>query len=245
MGRIRVLTWNVCGDKQERADLAIKVIDKEEPDIMFFQEARKTNPKCSNMYDVISNLGVYEFAFCNEFQDGGISFGGQKFYPFVGMSKAYYAFVRKGVFNPGDIQLDLVDYVCQLNALEEDAKSYADQLTQRRPAFFELTHSESGETVIFFTWHAPLSEAGGGVFNETSHEFFSWVANNLAEGKVGIIAGDMNATAKEIGSSYPDDWVAAGHHLDHVVTNKDLENCCYYDDVKSDVHYLYLADVVF
>ncbi len=62
-------------------------------------------------------------------------------------------------------------------------------------------------------------------------------------GKVGIIAGDMNATKKQIASTYDDSFEAAGKNLAHILTNETLSNAVWYEDVKSDVHYIFLADI--
>ena len=240
MPEIRVLTWNVCGDKQARADLAVDLITKEQPDIMLFQEARKTSPRLSNLYTTISNSPEFAFLFCDEYGASGISYGKNNFYPDT-TGKCYYCFYRKSAFSAASM-LRRVDYRQYLAPGGKDAD--ANLLSTRPPAYVQLTEATSGADVILFTWHAPLSGAGGGVFNAQAHAFFDAIATQMVKGKVGIIAGDMNASVKQIAKTYSDVFEAAGHHLDHILTNQSIENAGYYEDIKSDVHYLYLADVV-
>jgi endonuclease/exonuclease/phosphatase family metal-dependent hydrolase len=239
MPKIRVMTWNVCGDAQARADLAETVIISESPDILLFQEARKTNPKLSNLYDVISNHVDFKFLFCDEYEMGAIRYGGQNYYPDT-KGRCYYCFYRKSKFTR-TTDLDLVDYRHYLSPGGKDKD--ANLLTTRAPAYVELTHNGSNDTVLLFTWHAPLAAVGGAVFNAQAHRFFNTVATNMMQGKVTIIAGDMNATGKQIAKAYDDEFEAAGHRLAHLLTNMTLRNAAWYDDVKSDVHYLFLADV--
>jgi len=52
-------------------------------------------------------------------------------------------------------------------------------LTTRPPWLISLTHIGSGTTIRLFTWHAPVSEAGGSVFNAQAHDFFANLANAL------------------------------------------------------------------
>jgi endonuclease/exonuclease/phosphatase family metal-dependent hydrolase len=239
MPTLRVLTWNVCGDNQARAEMADKVIGIEDPDILLFQEARKTQPKLSNLYTKISNHPGYDFLYCDEYDSKGISYGGKNFYPDT-TGKTYYCFYKKAKVQPNGV-LGRVDYRNWLSPTGKDPN--ANVLTTRPPAYVELTEATTQATVLLFTWHAPLSGVGGGVFNYQAHSFFDRVATNMAAGKVGIIAGDLNATGKQIAKTYSNIFETSGHHLDHILTNKTLSQCGWYDDVKSDVHYLYLADV--
>lgn len=239
MPTIRVLTWNVCGDAQARADLAQKVIMTASPDILLFQEARKTNPKLSNLYVAITNDPNFAFLFCDEYQSSGIQYGKNKYYPDT-KGKCYYCFYRKTKLSKVK-DMKLVDYRKYLSPGGTDQN--ANLLTTRAPAYAKLQEVTSHQTVLLFTWHAPLAGAGGGVFNQQAHDFFNAVATQKVQGKVGIIAGDMNAKAKQIANTYDDIFEAGGHHLDHILTNAALTNCSWYDDVKSDVHYLFLADV--
>jgi exonuclease III len=239
MPSLRVLTWNVCGDKQARADLAVHVISKEQPDIMLFQEARKTNPKLSNLYTAIEASKDYKGLFCDEYPGTGIQYGKQNYYPDTS-GKCYYCFCRTTtVAATGAMQR--VDYRNYLSPGGGDAN--ANLLTTRAPAYVELAVAGSSKPVLLFTWHAPLAGAGGGVFNAQAHAFFNSVATQMVAGKIGIIAGDMNAKEKQIAKSYDDIFETSGFHLDHILTNANLKNGAYYDDVMSDVHYLYLADV--
>ena len=137
--------------------------------------------------------------------------------------------------------MELVDYRTYLSPGGKDGN--ANLLTTRAPAYVELKEKTTNHVVLLFTWHAPLAGAGGSVFNAQAHGFFNSVAVTMMNGKVGIIAGDMNASSKQIAKSYDDDLETAGHHLDHILTNMTLKNASWYDDVKSDVHYLFLADV--
>jgi endonuclease/exonuclease/phosphatase family metal-dependent hydrolase len=239
MASIRVMTWNVCGDKQARADLAATVISTEKPDILLFQEARKTNPALSNLYTTISTSTDFAFLFCDEYLRAGISYGGKNYYPDTS-GKCYYCFYRKAKLSAASA-MQRVDYRKYLSPGGGDAN--ANLLTTRAPAYVELTEASSGATVLLFTWHAPLAGAGGGVFNAQAHAFFNAIATQMVKGKVGIIAGDMNAKEKQIAKSYDDVFETSGFHLDHILTNANLKNGAYYDDVMSDVHYLYLADV--
>lgn len=239
MPTIRVLTWNVCGDAQARADLAETVINSEKPDILLFQEARKTNPKLSNLYTVIDNSSDFEFLFCDEYQSSGIKYGNQNYYPDT-KGKCYYCFYRKTKLSKSS-GMKLVDYRTYLSPGGKDGN--ANLLTTRAPAYVTLTENTTNHKVLLFTWHAPLSGAGGGVFNAQAHSFFNSVATQMVTGKVGIIAGDMNAKGKQIAKTYDDVFETAGVHLDHILTNMNLKNASWYDDVKSDVHYLFLADV--
>jgi endonuclease/exonuclease/phosphatase family metal-dependent hydrolase len=239
MPTIRVMTWNVCGDAQARADLAETVIGKEKPDILLFQEARKTKPKDSNLYEVISNLGDFRFLFCDEYESQGIPYGGQNYYPDT-KGKSYYCFYRKAKLTK-KTDIALVDYRVHLSPNGKDPN--ANLLSTRAPAYVELTELTTNHTVLLFTWHAPLSGVGGGIFNSQAHDFFDMVAKTMMKGKVGIIAGDMNATTKQIAKTYDDVFETAGKHYSHLLTNMNLENAAWYDDVKSDVHYLFLADV--
>jgi endonuclease/exonuclease/phosphatase family metal-dependent hydrolase len=237
---IKVLTWNICGDKQARADVADDVVGKEKPDIIVFQEARKTNPLLSNLYNTSKNFGNYEFLVANEYQQGGINYGGQNYYPDT-TGKAYYAFYEKTVFaNNPKPALTLVDYTKYLTGKGD---SNADLLTTRRPAHAEFKHKASGHAVLLFTWHAPLSGAGGGVFNQAAHSFFATIADIMAKNKVAVIAGDMNASSKQVAKTYSNVWETGGNKLDHVLTNVTLKDSTWYDDAKSDVHYLHVATV--
>jgi endonuclease/exonuclease/phosphatase family metal-dependent hydrolase len=239
MPTIRVMTWNVCGDAQARADLATTVVGSETPDILLFQEARKTNPKLSNLYDTISNSQDFKFLFCDEYEGAGIRYGNQNYYPDT-KGKCYYCFFRKTKLTKST-DMSLVDYRHYLSPGGGD--SNANLLTTRAPAYVELTETTSNDTVLLFTWHAPLLGVAGGIFNQQAHSFFDTVAANMVTGKVGIIAGDMNATGKQIARTYDNIFEAAGKHYSHLLTNKTLSNASWYDDVKSDVHYLFLADV--
>lgn len=239
MPTIRVMTWNVCGDAQARADLAVTVINSEKPDILLFQEARKTNPKLSNLYDAISTSQDFKFLFCDEYESGGISYGKNNYYPDT-KGKCYYCFFRKTKLSKST-DMELVDYRHYLSPGGGD--SNANLLTTRAPAYCELTETTTNDTVLLFTWHAPLLGVSGGIFNHQAHSFFDTVATNMVQGKVGIIAGDMNATGKQIAKVYDNIFETAGKHYSHLLTNKTLSNAAWYDDVKSDVHYLFLADV--
>jgi hypothetical protein len=44
----------------------------------------------------------------------------------------------------------------------------------------------------------------------------------MAQGKVLIIAGDMNAKATQVAQHYDNIFEASGHHLDHVLTNQTI-----------------------
>lgn len=243
MPKIRVMTWNICGDAQARADTALHVITTEKPHIIFFQEARKTKPDTSNLATTLSNIGTYDLLFQGEYGDP-VAFGGQMWYPDT-KSKAYYCFFNKNKLSRkmsggGNLStLKLVKYAGYL--APKDPR--VGLLTTRPPAYIKLIHNSSGTEILLFTWHAPLSGAGGGVFNPAAHAFFGTIADQMAAGKVAVIAGDMNATSKQVAKSYSNAWEAAGSGLDHIMTNQTLSNAAYYDDVKSDVHYLFLADI--
>jgi len=239
MPTVRVMTWNVCGDAQARADLAEQVITSEKPDIMLFQEARKTNPKLSNLYDTIKVHKDFAFLYCDEYEPKALPYGGTNYYPDT-KGKCYYCFYRKTkLTKPTD--MELVDYRKYLSPGGKDGN--ANLLTTRAPAYVELTEITSSHKVLLFTWHAPLSSVGGGVYNHQAHSFFNQVASIMVKGKVGIIAGDMNASKKQIANTYDDKFETAGKHLSHLLTNMTLKNAAWYDDIKSDVHYLFLADV--
>ena len=239
MPSIRVMTWNVCGDKQARADLAGQVITSDQPDILLFQEARKLNPKLSNLYTAIAASQDFTFLFCDEYLRAAIPYQGVNYYPDTS-GKCYYCFLRKSKLSPTSA-MQRVDYRQYLST--GGGQSNANLLTTRPPAYVELKELSTQTDIILFTWHAPLAAVGGQVFNQQAHTFFNAIATSMVNGKVGIIAGDMNAKEKQIAKSYSDIFEAGGHHLDHILTNKSLTNNAYYDDVMSDVHYLYIADV--
>ena len=96
MPKLRILTWNICGDKQARVENAMEVIDKQKPDIMLFQEARKTKPDSSNLYTSIATLQDFAFLPCNEYEKKGLQYGNQNFYPDT-TGKCYYGFIRSVV----------------------------------------------------------------------------------------------------------------------------------------------------
>ena len=241
MPTVRVLTWNVCGDKQARADLALKVINSDSPDILFFQEARKTKPQLSNLYTALKASSLYDFLFCDEYEPVGIPYGKQNYYPDTS-GKSYYCFYKKAtITKPQNAALQLVDYVAHLSTSGKDPN--ANLLTTRRPAYIEIDWTATNQSILLFTWHAPLSGAGGGVFNYQAHAFFNSIAEAMSKNKVAIIAGDMNATAKQVAKTYSNDFEVGGYHLSHIVTNQTIAQSSWYDDVLSDVHYLLLADI--
>lgn len=240
--QLKVISWNICGDKQARADVAEDLVKQLAPDIIVFQEARKTNPLLSNLYNTGKNFGNYEFLVSPEYQTGGIAFFGKNYYPDTS-GKAYYVFYAKAVFsNNPKPDIKLVNYKSYLTGKNDPD---ADLLTTRRPARVNFVHKASAKKVALFTWHAPLSGAGGGVFNQAAHTFFAGIVDKKAQDRIVIVAGDMNATAKQVANSYSNKFEASGNHLDHFLTNAAIKSSEWFDDAKSDVHYLSGAVIEF
>jgi exonuclease III len=73
--QLRVVSWNICGDKQARAEVAEDLVKQLAPDIIVFQEARKPNPMLSSLHKAGKNFGSYDFLFRPEQKTGGIPFG--------------------------------------------------------------------------------------------------------------------------------------------------------------------------
>lgn len=239
MPNLNVMTWNSRGENLAKAAflqnliLNNPVVPGWQPDVIIIQEAQAAPGGA--LWAMLAGLGGVV---------GGINYAANA-PQFVAVGGEGYILKVSNNVTPGAFQL--VDLAADPGVLAAIGMfpphlrpvATAEVATMRKPG--EATLAFGGRQLRFMTWHAPLGPGQilHGINAAVNYDayFFLQSSNfynalyNPGPGDLNIIAGDLNATAVDLGAptGLPPpinhllpNWVGVSNNLDHILARRNV-----------------------